>query len=161
MIGVLWLPPVSKGCSASLDTPVTFCAWSLSPFWQYYHSKLNALIKINSLVCLSCFPLCFLSEVLSTWASSVTCCVRKSWYRAPLLQNWWNGSLFSLVLFLSFIMTGQYVFKTDLEIVSANKVKCKQILIKMEESCFHWESQKGFFFQDKQCMIWLRELLNI
>lgn len=37
-------------------------------------------------------------------------------------------------------------FKTDLEIISVNTVKEKQILIKMKENCFSWESVVFLFF---------------
>lgn len=68
VIGVLWLLPILKDCSAPLDPPVTFYAWSLLPFWQYYPSKLHALIKISSLLCLSSHVFLYVfSEDLSTW----------------------------------------------------------------------------------------------
>lgn len=55
----------------------------------------------------------------------------------PLCCKAGDSSLLSLVLFVSFIMAGQDVFKEDLEIISVNKVEWKQILIKMKENSFY------------------------
>lgn len=60
VIGVLWLLPIWKDCSAPLDTPVTFYAWSLLQFWHYfpqsYERELNQY-PLSVLLC-PCLPLC-------------------------------------------------------------------------------------------------------
>lgn len=138
-------------------------------FWQDYSSNLRVWTKINTLLCFSSYAFLYIfSNVLSTCVTTCqykhlleTSCIKERWDWASLLQNWWCGSVLAAPV-SEFYRVRAVCFKMDLEIVSVNTVKEKQILIKMKENCFSWESVVFlFFFSAKISTAWfhLSELL--
>lgn len=140
-------------------------------FWQDYSSNLRVWTKINTLLCFSSYAFLYIfSNVLSTCVTTCqykhlleTSCIKERWDWASLLQNWWCGSVLAAPV-SEFYRVRAVCFKMDLEIVSVNTVKEKQILIKMKENCFSWESVVFLvFFSAKISTAWfhLSELLLV
>lgn len=101
VIGVLWLLPIWKDCSAPLDTPVTFYAWSLLQFWHYFLQSYEHELNQYPLSVLLCPCLHVFSNVLSTCMNicqckylSVTSHIRTRWCQAPLQKT---GDVFAVV----------------------------------------------------------------